>query len=166
MTSSQQDYIDLHRHAAVRARMIGEPSLCLRVAVAHMIAGSPLWTLRTEPQRAADAIAESVENSASEAQFDAERRRLLAVLGFDPDTPTITGGSDGLTSLYARLCTLDDATLIVLGRGWSRPDLPGKCSTKTAEISHFPDGYGRLWKLKWRPEPELQIYRLPWFANV
>ena len=112
VTGSQQDYIDLHRHAAVRARMIGEPGLCLRVAVAHMIAGSPLWTMRTEPQRAADAIAESVENSPSEAQFDAERRRLLAVLGFDPDTPTITGRSDGLTSLYAKLCTLDDATVM------------------------------------------------------
>ncbi|MEV5022736.1 ParB/RepB/Spo0J family partition protein [Sphingobium sp. LMA1-1-1.1] len=112
VTSSQQDYIDLHRHAAVRAGIIGHPGLCLRVAVAHMIAGSPLWTIRTEPQRAADAIAESVENSPSEAQFDAERRRLLAVLDFDADTPTITGGSDGLTSLYARLCTLDDATVM------------------------------------------------------
>lgn len=114
VTSSQQDYIDLHRHAAVRARMIGHPGLCLRVAVAHMIAGSPLWTIRTEPQRAADAIAESVENSPSEAQFDAERRRLLAVLDFDPDSPTITDGSDGLTSLYARLCTLDDATVMAI----------------------------------------------------
>jgi len=114
VTSSQQDYIDLHRHAAVRARMIGQPGLCLRVAVAHMIAGSPLWTIRTEPQRAADAIAESVENSPSEAQFDAERRRLLAVLGFDADTPTITGGSDGLTSLYAKLCTLEDATVMAI----------------------------------------------------
>jgi len=114
VTSGQQDYIDLHRHAAVRARMIGQPGLCLRVAVAHMIAGSPLWTIRTEPQRAADAIVESVENSPSEAQFDAERRRLLAVLDFDPDTPTVAGGSDGLTSLYARLCNLDDATVMAI----------------------------------------------------
>ncbi|MBS86343.1 MAG: chromosome partitioning protein ParB [Sphingobium sp.] len=114
LTSSQQDYIDLHRHAAVRARLIDAPGLCLRVAVAHMIAGSPLWTIRTEPQRAADAIAESVENSMSEAQFDAERRRLLALLAFDPDTPTITGGSDGLTSLYAKLCTLDDASVMAV----------------------------------------------------
>lgn len=114
LTSSQQDYIDLHRHAAVRARMIDAPGLCLRVAVAHMIAGSPLWTVRTEPQRAADAIAESVENSMSEAQFDAERRRLLALLAFDPDTPTIAGGGDGLTSLYAKLCTLDDANVMAV----------------------------------------------------
>jgi ParB family chromosome partitioning protein len=114
LTSSQQDYIDLHRHAAVRARMIDAPGLCLRVAVAHMIAGSPLWTIRTEPQRAADAIAESVENSMSEAKFDAERRRLLALLAFDPDTPTIAGGGDGLTSLYAKLCTLDDANVMAV----------------------------------------------------
>ena len=92
VTSGQQDYIDLHRHAAVRARMIGQPGLCLRVAVAHMIAGSPLWTIRTEPQRAADAIVESVENSPSEAQFD-ERGIISAMIGLSRNLGLVTGAS-------------------------------------------------------------------------
>src|SRR5690606_24421012 len=68
VTAASNDYIDLHRHAAVRAKLACEPGVALRVAVAHMIAGSPLWTVRVEPQRSADeAVTESVETSASEA---------------------------------------------------------------------------------------------------
>lgn len=115
VTSATQDYIDLHRHAAVRARLADQPAIALRVAVAHMIAGSPLWSVRVEPQRAADAITESVENSQSEALFDAKRRGLLAILGFDPDTPTIAQGSGygrDLLSLFAQLIGFDDATVM------------------------------------------------------
>ncbi|MFA6125634.1 MAG: ParB/RepB/Spo0J family partition protein [Sphingomonas sp.] len=112
VSTSQQDYIDLHRHAAVRARMIAMPGICLRVAVAHMIAGSSLWTVRIEPQRGPDAIVESVENSLSEARFDAQRRKLLAALDYDPDAPTIARGGGTLTGLFAKLSTLDDATVM------------------------------------------------------
>lgn len=112
VSASQQDYIDLHRHAAVRAQMIAVPGICLRVAVAHMIVGSSLWTVRIEPQRGLDAIVESVENSPSEALFDAQRRKLLAVLDYDPDSPTIARGGGTLTGLFAKLSTLDDATVM------------------------------------------------------
>lgn len=107
-----QNYVDLHRHAAVRAALASQPSVTLRVMVAHAVIGSPLWSVRVEPQRAAsDAIAESVENSVSEAAFDEKRRAVLAVLGFDPETPTVTGGYDGeqgLSGLLARLLDLPD----------------------------------------------------------
>lgn len=107
-----QNYVDLHRHAAVRAALASQPSVALRVMVAHAITGSPLWSVRVEPQRAAsDAIAESVENSVSEAAFDEKRRAVLAVLGFDPDTLTVTGGYDGeqgLSGLLARLLDRPD----------------------------------------------------------
>lgn len=112
------NYIDLHRHAAVRAGLASTPSLALRLMVAHAIIGSPLWNVRIEPQRAAsDAIAESVENSAAEAAFDTQRRAVLAVLGFDPEAPTITQGfdGDGIPALFAHLVALtDDAVLDVL----------------------------------------------------
>ena len=111
-----QNYVDLHRHAAVRAGLAGQPSLALRVMVAHAIVGSPLWNVRVEAQRAAtDAIAESVENCASEAAFDEKRRAVLAVLGFDPDTPTVTGGYDGehgIAGLLVRLIELPDAAVL------------------------------------------------------
>ncbi|MEP9358093.1 ParB N-terminal domain-containing protein [Sphingomonas sp. KR3-1] len=110
-----QNYVDLHRHAAVRADLADHPSLALRVMVAHVIVGSPLWNVRIEVQKAAsDAIAESVESCASEARFDEKRRAVLALLGFDPETLTVTRGYDGeqgLAGLLTRLLDLPDPAL-------------------------------------------------------
>lgn len=114
ITGTANDYVDLHRHAAVRARLADEPGVALRVAVAHMIAGSPLWSVKVEQQRCgSDGVTESVETSASEAAFDAKRREMLALLGFDPETPAITGSEpEGLASLFVRLTRLDDAQVL------------------------------------------------------
>jgi ParB family chromosome partitioning protein len=111
-----QNYVDLHLHTAVRADLARHPSLALRVMVAHAIAGSPLWNVRIEAQRAAtDAISESVEGCASEARFDEKRRAVLALLGFDPETPTVThgyGGEHGLAGLLVPLTELPDAQVL------------------------------------------------------
>ncbi|MDF2384875.1 ParB/RepB/Spo0J family partition protein [Nostoc ellipsosporum NOK] len=130
INAAGNDYVDLHRHAAVRARLVEAPGPALRVAVAHMIVGSPLWSVKVEQQRAANAVVESVELSASEAAFDAKRREMLAVLGFDGDTLTITGGEGlGLATLFARLLPLDDAQVlsilaIVMGETlWARSEM-------------------------------------------
>jgi len=116
VTAATNDYIDLHRHAAVRARLAQEPGVALRVAVAHMIAGSPLWAVRVVPQRSGnEAVTESVETSRSEAAFDATRREVLTLLGFDVETPTVTGGEgEGLAAMFARLAKLDDATVMAI----------------------------------------------------
>ena len=110
------NYIDLYRHAAVRASLAAQPSLAFRVMVAHAIAGSSLWSVRVEPQRAqSDAIGESVETSPNEARFDERRRAVLAVLGFDADTPNVTGGCDDrqkLASVLTRLIGLPDAAVL------------------------------------------------------
>nr|WP_167920835.1 ParB/RepB/Spo0J family partition protein [Sphingopyxis italica] len=110
------NYIDLHRHAAVRASILSEPGVALRLMVAHTIVGSPLWRIDVERQRAAsDAVAESVEVSASEAAFDAKRREVLTMLGFDPETPTVVGGYDGelgIAGLFVRLATLSDEAVM------------------------------------------------------
>ncbi len=110
------NYIDLHRHAAVRASLLSEPGMALRMMVAHAIAGSPLWRIDVEKQRAAsDAIAESVEVSASEAAFDRARRKVLDLLGFDPETPTVVGGYDGehgVAGLFVQLLALSDDSVM------------------------------------------------------
>ena len=110
-----QNYVDLHRHAAVRAGLADQPSVALRLMVAHVIVGSPLWNVRAEAQRtASDVIAESVEGCASEAIFDEKRRAVLALLGFDPEAPTVIGGDDGehgLAGLFVRLLQLPDPAL-------------------------------------------------------
>lgn len=110
------NYIDLHRHAAVRASLPSEPGIALRMIVAHAIVGSSLWRVDVERQRAAsDAIAESVEVSASEAVFDKARRAVLDLLGFDPETPTVVGGYDGehdIAGLFIRLAALSDEAVM------------------------------------------------------
>jgi len=110
------NYIDLHRHTAVRASLLSEPGIALRMMVAHAIVGSPLWRVEIEKQRAAgDAIAESVEVSASEAAFDKARRAVLDLLGFDPETPTVVGGYDGehgIAGLFVRLAALPDEAVM------------------------------------------------------
>jgi ParB family chromosome partitioning protein len=111
-SSAIRNYVDLHRHAAVRADLVGHPSVALRLMVAHAIVGSPLWNVRVEDQHpASEAIAESVEGCSSEARFDEKRRAVLALLGFDPETPTVTGGYDGdhgVAGLFVRLLQLPD----------------------------------------------------------
>lgn len=116
VTAAINDYIDLHRHAAVRAKLASEPGVALRGAVAHMIAGSPLWSVRVEPQRSGnEAVTESIETSAGEAMFDMKRREVLALLGFDAETPTVIGGEgEGLPALFAKLVKLDDAAVLAI----------------------------------------------------
>lgn len=110
LTSRMQTYVDLHRHAAVRAELTGHPAVALRLMVAHVIAGSPLWNVRIEPQSAKDDdVRESVEVSRAEAVFDEKRRAVLALLGFDAEEPTVTGGNPmSLAELFQRLLDLPD----------------------------------------------------------
>lgn len=112
ITGAMQTYVDLHRHAAVRAKFTEFPGVALRLAVAHMIGGSSLWAVRVEAQRAgSDAIAESIESSPSEGAFDAKRRAVLALLEFDAESPTVTGGQErgsGVVAVFAKLLALDD----------------------------------------------------------
>lgn len=122
ITGPLQCYIDLHRHAALRAALIDHAGLALRLMVAHVIAGSSLWTVNIEKQSTrSDAIAESIENSRSEATFDTARRKVLALLSFDPDEPTVTGAGNGqeykgcgsaLPVIFLRLMALDDEALL------------------------------------------------------
>lgn len=115
ITGPMQTYVDLHRHAAVRAAMTGHPGIALRVLVAHAIVGSPLWQVRIEPQSArSDATRESVETSRGEAAFDRARRGVLARLDLPPDEPTVTHGAArlGLAGVLLRLLDLDDAAVL------------------------------------------------------
>src|SRR3546814_4677731 len=75
-----QTYIDLHRHAAVRAALTRHPKVALRLMVAHAIVGSHLWTVRPEPQTTRnDEVRESIETCRGEADFDEKRRAVLSL---------------------------------------------------------------------------------------
>jgi len=116
ITSAMQTYVDLHRHAAVRAAMCGHGGVALRLMVAHAIVGSPLWTVRPDAQSTRnDAVRESVETSLGETRFDEHRRAVLGVLDLSPDEPTVTGGNGddhGLCQLFHRLLELPDGVVL------------------------------------------------------
>lgn len=116
VTGPMQTYIDLHRHAAVRAALTASPHIALRLMVAHAIAGSPLWSTRVEPQAArSDEVRESVETCKGETVFDEKRRAVLALLGFDPERPAVVRNrldEYELVRLFLRLLDLPDPALM------------------------------------------------------
>ncbi|WP_416462495.1 ParB/RepB/Spo0J family partition protein [Sphingomonas sp. VDB2] len=116
MTSTMQTYVDLHRHAAVRSALTGHPAIALRLMVAHAIGGSHLWRVTPEPQSTRnDEVRDSLDNSQAEADFDERRRAMLAVLGFSPEEPTVTGGNGddyGVVGIFHRLLDLPDAVVM------------------------------------------------------
>ena len=116
VSSSMQTYIDLHRHAAVRATLTNHSGVALRLMVAHVIAGSHLFRVQPEPQRSgSDGIAESIENAPAEASFDAKRRAVLALLDLDSEAATVVGrygDSYATADLFARVLTLTDAQIL------------------------------------------------------
>lgn len=116
LTGPMQNYVDLHRHAAVRAVMLDHPGVALRLMVAHAIAGSTWWQVRLEPQRAANqAIAESIAASTAEAAFTGKLRAALALLGRSGDDTTVAGGhGDAITlaTVFARLLALADEDVV------------------------------------------------------
>ena len=116
LTGPMQTYIDLHRHAAVRAAMLTHSGVALRLMVAHVIVGSPLWNVRPDPQSTRnEKVAESVETCAGESKFDEHRRAVLAVLELSDDEPTVSGGNGddhGLCQLFHRLLELPDPVVL------------------------------------------------------
>lgn len=114
LTARMQTYIDLHRHAAVRAALTGHPAVALRLMVAHAVSGSPLWNVKVEPQTTKDDdVRESFEVSRAETVFDEKRRAVLALLGFDAEEPSVTGGNPmPLVQLFQRLLDLPDRAVM------------------------------------------------------
>jgi len=119
VTSTLQTYIDLHRHAAVRAVLADAPGVALRLMVAHAIVGSPLWSVRVEPQATRnDAVRESVETCLGETAFDGYRRAALDLLGMDAERATVTSNrsyDDGaLAEMFLRLLGLPDPDVMTI----------------------------------------------------
>ena len=115
LTSTLNTYVDLHRHAAARAALLDRPGVALRLMLAHSVAGSPLWSVRAEPQTTRNEdVAQSVAASRAEAIFQERRRAVLALLGVDPDEPHLVDGHDapGLVTLFHRMLDLPDAALM------------------------------------------------------
>lgn len=118
LSSALRNYLDLHRHAAVRVRLLDRPEVAMRLLIAHAIIGSALWRVSPDPQRSERAeIAESVAAAAAETLFAERRRAALALLGFDAEAPNVVLGdrSIGRVELSHRLLDLPDEVLVNVG---------------------------------------------------
>ena len=119
MTQPLQTYFELHRHAAVRAKLIQHPDIAMRLMVAHAIVGSGLWQVRPEPQRSRhEATLESVGGSEAQTAFAAERKVVLGLLGLDVTDarPIIRGNGDdyALCDVFARLLKLSEIDVLTI----------------------------------------------------
>ena len=117
VTSALNTYIDLHRHAAVRAELAKHGGVALRALAAHVIAGADHYRVEVQSQVCAkEEVQESIETCASETQFDERRRAVLAVLELDPESLTVTGrgygGGRQFTPVFARLLELPDPVVL------------------------------------------------------
>lgn len=119
LTNPAQNYIELHRHAAVRHTLLSHPGVTLRLMVAHAIGGSALWQTKPDPQTTRkDETAESIAKSKAETAMAEERKAVLKLLGLPEHGHSVvrSNGDDyRVVELFAVLLKLpDDAVMRVL----------------------------------------------------
>jgi len=91
LTKAAQNYIFLHRHAAVRTELLNEPNIAMRLMVAHVISGSKNWNVKADPQKAEkETIAKSIAKSKSQIAFENERKEILKLLKLPKDNSFVT----------------------------------------------------------------------------
>lgn len=152
LTKAAENYLALHRHAIVRAELLAHPAVALRLAAAHMIASSPLWSVKPDPQRAEkEATSQSLAASPAQAALDAERNAVLELLQIEKSYyGTVTrGNGDAFTgaSLFARLLALsDEVVLRIIALVMAETLAAGSLLTEAAGLAIRPD-VARWWRL-------------------
>jgi len=125
LTEPLSNYIELVRHAAVRAALTQAPQTALRVAVAQLIAGSTHWRIMPEPRRPDNAaIAEATAKLAADETFRGAQTAAHSLIGnnaADADAPedgrivSPHGYDTGRTvTVYQRLTELGDDDVLKL----------------------------------------------------
>ena len=116
ITKAMQTYLELHRHALVRAELLNHPAVTLRLTVAHMVAGSALWMIRPEPQKAPKPeIAASVRDSVSQSEFERERAEVLKLLDLEQGRAELVrhnGDAYPAAMMFAKLLEMNDADVM------------------------------------------------------
>jgi ParB family transcriptional regulator, chromosome partitioning protein len=118
LTEPMQNYVELHRFAAVRLELLNHPQIALRLVLAHMIVGSNLWMVKPEPMKAAKPeIGASIAANPATTTFEERRRELLTLCGFEEDRSELVrpnGDDYSLASLFARLLKLPEEDVLRL----------------------------------------------------
>jgi ParB family transcriptional regulator, chromosome partitioning protein len=112
LTAPMQNYVELHRLAAIRLELLNYPQVALRLTLAHMIVGSSLWNVKPEPMKPAKPeVGASVAASPATACFQERRVELLKLLGFEEDCAALVrpnGDDYGLAAIFAQLLKLPE----------------------------------------------------------
>jgi len=114
--------VSLHRHSAVRTELLNHSGIALRLGLAQMIAGSELWTIHADPQKAnSDAIGDSVTCNNAENAFSKQRKTVLELLGLEGNAKNtlVARKTDWLKShdlhaIFAKLISLSDAEVMTI----------------------------------------------------
>jgi len=116
LTKAAQNYMNLHRHAAVRTALLKEPKIALRLMVTHAIVGSTNWRTAADPQRAdKEIIGESVSKSASQSMFDTEKKDILKLLKLPTHLHSVThsnGDPERAAHIFLTLLEHDDKAVL------------------------------------------------------
>ena len=115
MSGPMAEYILLHRHGAAAASLAAEPSIALRLMVAHAMTGSALWNVRTHEcaSRKEDTCA-SLEGSQATAEMEGKRARIAALfeaLGVRGDARR-NADAYRLCEIFAALLAMSDAEVM------------------------------------------------------
>lgn len=114
LSAPLRNYVDLHRHAVIRAELVKRPDLTLRLIVAHMLCGSRLWKVEGDPLQTRKAeIAQSVAEAPASEQVRRSLHHACLLLGEDNSESVIGCGRYGeLAATFSALAVLsDDAVL-------------------------------------------------------
>jgi len=116
LTNPAQNYLELHRHAAVRHALLSHPGTALRLMVAHAIGGSSLWQTKPDPQTTRkEETAESVAKSKAETALAEERKAVLKLLGLPAHGHSVvrSNGDDyRVVELFAALLKLSEGDVM------------------------------------------------------
>lgn len=120
LTKTMQNYLALHRHAAVKVELLQQQGVALRLCVAQIITSSPTWDVRADRQKAnTDAIAASIAECGAQTAFEVQQKRIMALLDVDGNTerplvdhtPYYGRGLDAHV-VFAKLLKLDDSEVM------------------------------------------------------
>jgi ParB family transcriptional regulator, chromosome partitioning protein len=118
LPAPMQNYVELHRLAAIRLKLLNHPQVALRLTLAHMIAGSGLWNVKPEPMKPAKPeIGASLAANPACQYFEVRRSELLTSLGFEDDRGSLVrpnGDDYSLASVFAQLLKLSEVDVLRL----------------------------------------------------
>ncbi len=140
LTAPMQNYVELHRLAAIRLELLNHPQIALRLALAHIIAGSHLWRVMPEPQRAAKPeIGASVAANPATLAFNERRKELISLAGLDESRGELVrpnGDDCTVTRLFACFLKLgDDDVLRLLALAMAETLSSGSAASEAAAMT-------------------------------